>query len=488
MTRFLFIFGTLSAIAWASVAAITTMELFPALDGLHATVEVAAYILTTITATIALAFLILDLALPSIFRVQPSGLFRTITILILSIVVSGTMLSLNGYDVGAFLTTSAILAAIIGLALQPTLGSLFSGMALSSVRNLKTGSMLVLNENWVKVEATHWRHVKGRSADGSEVFIPNSVLAQSMFSIFPEDRSTRFDVLMHLPPNVPPQTITDALVGAFTDIEQLDSSKPVKVVPFEMRPDLGSTIYRIRLFARDYDLIYDLKGEVLRRAWYVLDRIGVHQPRNYFIDAPTWKTPSKQELLAQARPNLAEDVRRAIAEDARVHRFAPLEFVEFPASEAGRIAIIAQGHVTQGSDHFLSPVEFGQSSVPYLPPIPAYHLSADAEIRQIAETLARFVGPVAEQLMRTAVRTTQSIEDLTSQLATQISDDSHRDIFLAETRKLRGRKEKAGADTVVRLVQDPTGAISVQPKLRAISEIVVMTLPEKWMETLAAPH
>jgi small-conductance mechanosensitive channel len=61
---------------------------------------------------------------------------RTIIIVGLVFGISVSTLTQLGFDVGAIFTTSAILGAIIGLALQPTLGSLVAGMALSSDRVL----------------------------------------------------------------------------------------------------------------------------------------------------------------------------------------------------------------------------------------------------------------------------------------------------------------------------------------------------------------
>lgn len=478
MIRLLAIFAVLAGSVWVGLGTVVVLDLFPSVTALRQIARLIAYGLTAIAAIIAVSVLILDLALPSLFSIRPSGLFRTIVTASVTFVVTGGLLSWLGFDLGAILTTSAILGAVIGLALQPTLGSLVAGMALTSVRNLKPGSFLAINDMIFQVESTHWRHIKGRAPDNSEVFIPNALLAQSLFTIFPEDRAARFDVFLHLPPDVPPQQITDALTGAFTDVEQLDATMPVQVVPWETRPDLGSIVYRIRLWARDHDLIFDLKGEVLRRAWYVLDRIGVHQPRNWLFDRSGWQGPSLREALVKACPELNGNETDRMAAVAIQHRFAPMEILRFPPAEVGRVVLILQGQVSRGTDHFLNPVEYGLTSVPNLPTIPSKQLSEAAILRQIADRLAQEVGPVSEQLMRTAIQTSPDRSVFLDRLAEHIADETARDAFRAETRDLVLSNSGLGPGTTAALVKDATGTIGTRPGLRAMTEVLLVSLPE----------
>ena len=78
-----------------------------------------------------------------------------------------------------FLATSAVVGAVVGLALQDTLGNLFSGLALQMGRPFDVG-------DWVEVDAipanagrvveVGWRQTKIITLDAVEVIIPNGML------------------------------------------------------------------------------------------------------------------------------------------------------------------------------------------------------------------------------------------------------------------------------------------------------------------------
>src|ERR1019366_8980218 len=80
----------------------------------------------------------------------------------------------------SILTTSALLTAVIGLALQDTLGNFVSGLALQMQRPFDVG-------DWVEVDPAHagqvtevtWRATSIMTLDHVEVILPNSTVAKS---------------------------------------------------------------------------------------------------------------------------------------------------------------------------------------------------------------------------------------------------------------------------------------------------------------------
>lgn len=480
MTRLITLSLAIMLLLGTWLLAIEFLNLFAGYPTFQAGLKAASIVGFSIFLCIFLSVFILDFLCPSFFQYHPSGLVRTIVIVGLVFAISVSALTQLGFDVGAIFTTSAILGAIIGLALQPTLGSLVAGVALSSDRVLSVGSMIEFDGHFVRIEATHWRHIYGRRPDGVSIVIPNSVLTQTVFSIFPEDASTRFDTFFHLPSNVPPQLVTELLVGAFSDLDRFDATQPVKVTPWKTCPEVSAIEYRVRMFARDYDDIFDLKGEVIRRAWYILNRHGISQPRNILFGSDSWQPQDYLPIIAAYIEGDGAELERLIS-SAVMYRFGPQELLCVPSHELGRSAIIVAGNVVSSSSQFLNPMEFGSSAAPYLHPMPVDILSDGALLRKISDRLAKTIGPVVEQLVRDGVKHTDGIAQLIQYLARSIDNEPAKQDFLKDVRAIVAQDQLSAVGMTFELVSNALGEVTVGNDLRSISEVVVAVIDNNYL-------
>ena len=80
--------------------------------------------------------------------------------------------------VTAFLAGGTVLAAVLGLALQETLGNLFAGIALHLEDSFEVGDVIRSGEHIGIVEAVRWRGTRLRTFNNNIVIVPNSVLAR----------------------------------------------------------------------------------------------------------------------------------------------------------------------------------------------------------------------------------------------------------------------------------------------------------------------
>ena len=107
-------------------------------------------------------------------------IFRDLSTGIAYLVVALVALHAAGVEPGSILTTSALLTAVIGLALQDTLGNFVSGLALQMQRPFEVG-------DWVEVDPAHagqvtevtWRATSIMTLDHVEVILPNATVAKS---------------------------------------------------------------------------------------------------------------------------------------------------------------------------------------------------------------------------------------------------------------------------------------------------------------------
>jgi small-conductance mechanosensitive channel len=100
-----------------------------------------------------------------------------------AIIYLGALLSVIrfvfGMPLGTLLTTSGVVAVIFGLALQNTLGDVFSGIALTLGKAYVLGDWIRLSDGTEgRVTETNWRSTNLLTGANNVVVLPNSVLAR----------------------------------------------------------------------------------------------------------------------------------------------------------------------------------------------------------------------------------------------------------------------------------------------------------------------
>ncbi|MDB5550429.1 MAG: mechanosensitive ion channel family protein, partial [Rhizobium sp.] len=103
--------------------------------------------------------------------------------LIVAAVYLGVTLSIIGFvfgaPIGTLVATSGVVAIIFGLALQNTLGDLFSGVALTLGRPFSIGDWIQLADGTEgRVVETNWRSTSVHTPANNIVVLPNSALAK----------------------------------------------------------------------------------------------------------------------------------------------------------------------------------------------------------------------------------------------------------------------------------------------------------------------
>ncbi|KQW22678.1 hypothetical protein ASC80_04820 [Afipia sp. Root123D2] len=101
----------------------------------------------------------------------------------IAVIYLGVALSVVGFvfevPIGTLVTTSGVVAIILGLALQNTLGDVFSGIALTLGRAYAIGDWVQLSDGTEgRVTETNWRSTNLLTAAHDVVVLPNSVLAR----------------------------------------------------------------------------------------------------------------------------------------------------------------------------------------------------------------------------------------------------------------------------------------------------------------------
>lgn len=180
-------------------------------------------------------------------------------------------------DLGGLITALGVSSIVIGLALQDTLGNLFSGIALLFGRPFKVGDWLQLGDTVGKVNEVNWRAVHLMTREQEMLIIPNSVLAKEIFKNYnqpvrmhvePVDVGFSYDD----PPNKVKRVLTEVALATKGVL-----AKPPPVIQTINYND-SSIDYRVRLFLADYSKVPQIRDEFMTRIWYAAKRHNLNIP------------------------------------------------------------------------------------------------------------------------------------------------------------------------------------------------------------------
>jgi small-conductance mechanosensitive channel len=282
-------------------------------------------------------------------------IFRDLSTGIAYLVVALVALHSAGVEPGSILTTSALLTAVIGLALQDTLGNFVSGLALQMQRPFDVG-------DWVEVDPAHagqvtevtWRATSIMTLDHVEVILPNSTVAKSAIRNYSRpSRVSRRRLVIGVSYAASPSEVHAILGDAAADAPGV---LPVPRARARTKSFGESAIvYEVLFFVDDFAHALDVDGAVADRIYHGLARrgIGIPFPTRAVLLAPT-ESPAKQRdgergriasviaALELMQP-LPDDSRAVLVERAVLRRYGPGEAVVRKGEASLAMFIIEQG-------------------------------------------------------------------------------------------------------------------------------------------------
>ncbi len=176
-----------------------------------------------------------------------------------------------GVDLAALFTTSTILGVIIGLALQDTLGNLFSGLAIQADQPFQIGDVISIpTKGEGIVENVSWRGVQIRTFQNKLIVISNSVLGKESIEVAPRDnlnaRVVFFNTLYAHSPAKTIQTVREV-------VRLVENVSP-KIRPVVRVRNLGDNglDFEVKYWLEDYAKYSDTDALIRQRIWYAFQR------------------------------------------------------------------------------------------------------------------------------------------------------------------------------------------------------------------------
>jgi len=259
----------------------------------------------------------------------PTILRDIIRVLLIVIVVMLVLKTGFGVGLGSLLTTSAILSAVIGLALQSTLNNILAGITIFVEKPFEVGDWIGVGDKEGMVDQMSWRATRIRTRDNDYVVVPNSVLAEGQLVNYSKPaRLHREHFSIGVSYAAPPNKVKKVLMEIMADAARhgILHDPPPEVL---LRTyDDFSIGYDLRFWIEDYRKRDIIQDAVRSRVWYYFRRHGIEIP--FPIRDVTLRPISRKDVEERGRrtqADILEAVRRVAVlqplSDADLERLVP---------------------------------------------------------------------------------------------------------------------------------------------------------------------
>jgi len=265
-------------------------------------------------------------------------------------------------DVASLLAPSAILSVVLGLALQDTLGNLFSGLALRAEQPFEVGDVVDLGsysgqkDHIGQVVQIGWRSIRIQTFRNEILTLPNAAISKGIVKNLSQKGlnigvETEFLISYEMPPNKVRTEVLETIDEISFVVKE--PSPFCRVKAFE-----DSAIrYLVRVFTTSIDRYMLVRDELLTRLWYRFERNGIEFgiPRRIVHADIVAKeeekhtaSPSPQSLLDNVDlfASFSPPERSKLAKSALERRFGRGEEIISAGEEGHTFYLVASGRVS----------------------------------------------------------------------------------------------------------------------------------------------
>jgi small-conductance mechanosensitive channel/CRP-like cAMP-binding protein len=207
----------------------------------------------------------------------PGVLHGFILIVLYLVVLFAVFKGALGINITPFLATSAILTAIIGLALQGVLSNVLAGISLNLTKSFSRGDWVKIGVHEGVVLDTNWRETLILDRASNVIVIPNNTVAAEMIVNFSRpDHKTALTIPLKVSASAPPANVLDALRGAAREVPEV-IAVPAPQAFIVSYDDLGIS-YLVKFWVTDFAHKNIIIGDVARHIWYKFKREKIEVP------------------------------------------------------------------------------------------------------------------------------------------------------------------------------------------------------------------
>jgi small-conductance mechanosensitive channel/CRP-like cAMP-binding protein len=241
----------------------------------HDWVRVLSVLLFAFAAVIASGLVLFDVALA---RRELPRILRDLLHAVAYLITAAIVLTRSDVDVTKVFTASVLTTAVIGLALQETLGNIMAGLALQLERDLEIGDWIKIDDKITgRIREVRWRATTVVTKNGDLILIPNGVIARSMITNFSRPTAAhRQWVFIRIHFRYPPARVRDVVTEAVRAQSFVRGDPAPDCILWEFKED--AVTYACRYWMDDFQRDDSMDSAVRSAIWYALHRAGMEIP------------------------------------------------------------------------------------------------------------------------------------------------------------------------------------------------------------------
>jgi small-conductance mechanosensitive channel/CRP-like cAMP-binding protein len=279
----------------------------------------------------------------------PPFLPQITTLLLIATAFFTGLSTFYGVTLPGLLAGSGLIALVIGLALQDTLGNIFAGLGLQAGKAFRVGDWLIVDGKHCEVIEVNWRSTRLRNIDAASLDIPNNQLAKvtivNLYNPTPV-HAARDSVCVEY--GIPPNHVKDALVQAALAARGVLSSPAPGA--FLVNFDDSGIRYELKYWIDDARRYPEISDIVRTNIWYELDRRTIpfsYPTRIVEIRSKKETEPTDQvSALLRAQPlfvDMESDQIQALAKSGRHLRYGKGEKIITQGDPGGSMYVLSSG-------------------------------------------------------------------------------------------------------------------------------------------------
>jgi small-conductance mechanosensitive channel len=243
--------------------------------GPHNWPRVLSVLLFSFSVVITSGLLLFDVILA---RRELPRILRDLVHAIAYLITAAVVLTRSEVDVTKVFTASVLTTAVIGLALQETLGNIMAGLALQLERDLEVGDWVRIDEKITgRIREVRWRATTVVTKNGDLILIPNGVIARSLITNFSRPTTAHrqwITIRVHF--RHPPGRVRDLVVEAVRSQPFVRTDPPPDCILQDFKDDAST--YAVRYWMDDFRRGDSMDSAVRSAIWYGLHRAGMEIP------------------------------------------------------------------------------------------------------------------------------------------------------------------------------------------------------------------
>ncbi|ELR98902.1 mechanosensitive ion channel domain-containing protein [Gloeocapsa sp. PCC 73106] len=210
-------------------------------------------------------------------------------------------------DLAGLVTALGVSSLVIGLALQDTLGSVMSGIALLFERPFTVGDWLRVGDIVGQVIDINWRAVRLQTLEREMVVIPHKLIGSDIVRNFSRPQRLHAErVRIGFSYNDPPNLAKQVLNTTALETEGILINPPPEI--FTISYDDFAITYEVKFFIEDYGNLEVIRDRFVTRIWYAAQRNHLNIPfpirTLYHFDGATTLAEGTEKKLTQSWQSL----------------------------------------------------------------------------------------------------------------------------------------------------------------------------------------